>query len=340
MAIRIGINGFGRIGRLAYRASFQREGIEIVAINAPDKTPEQLAYIFKYDSVHRQFQGGISYTDDALIVNGRKTLLLGSRNAAELPWRELGVEYVLECTGKYLTREKAQLHLDAGAEVVILSAPPKDDIPIYVMGVNHKTYTPDQCIISNASCTTNCLAPIAKVINDNWGIDEGLMTTIHAATASQELADSFSGRSWRMGRSAVDNIIPTTTGAAKAVGEVIPSLKGRLTGMAFRVPVSDVSVVDLTCSLKKTARFRDICAAMKAASEGELKGILGYVNEEVVSSDFKTDSHTSIFDEKASIEIRNHFIKIIAWYDNEWAYSNKMLDLAAHTDRVRRGQTV
>lgn len=335
MAIRIGINGFGRIGRLSYRASFERDDIEVVAINAPDKTAEQLAYIFKYDSVHRRFEGDISYTDDTLIVNGKKTTLLNNRNAAELPWGELGVDYVLECTGKHLTREKAQMHLDAGAKVVILSAPPKDNIPIYVMGVNHNTYTADQNIISNASCTTNCLAPIAKVINDNWGIDEGLMTTIHAATASQELADSFSKRSWRMGRSAVDNIIPTTTGAAKAVGEVIPSLKGRLTGMAFRVPVSDVSVVDLTCSLKKPAKYREIRAAMKAAAEGELKGILGYIDEEVVSSDFKTDSHTSIFDEKASIEIRDHFIKIIAWYDNEWAYSNKMLDLASHVYRVR-----
>ncbi len=338
MAISIGINGFGRIGRLAYRASFERDDINVVAINAPDKTPEQLAYIFRYDSVHGRFNGTVEYTENSLIVNGKETKLLDSRDATKLNWGELGADYILECTGKHLTREKAQAHIDAGAKVVIMSAPPKDDTPIFVMGVNHNTYKPEQTIISNASCTTNCLAPIAKVLNDNWGIDEGLMTTIHAATASQELADSFSKRNWRLGRSAVDNIIPTSTGAAKAVGEVIPDLKGRLTGMAFRVPVSDVSVVDLTCTLKKKAKYREIRAAMKAASEGELKGILGYVDEEVVSCDFKTNSHTAIFDEKASIEIRDHFIKIIAWYDNEWAYSNKMLDLALHAKKVREGE--
>ena len=338
MSIKVGISGFGRIGRLAFRAGVERGDIDFVAINAPDKTPEQLAYIFKYDSVHGKFRGEVTYDDNALIVNGKRVQLLNSRDPKNLPWGELGVDYVMECTGKFLTREKAQAHLDAGAKVVIMSGPSKDDTPMFVMGVNHMNYTADIDMVSNASCTTNCLAPMAKVINDNWGIVEGLMTTVHAATASENTVDGFSKKNWRLGRTAFDNIIPTTTGAAKAVGKVIPSLKGKLTGMALRVPLMDVSVVDLTVRLEKPASYEEICAAMKKASEGEYKGIIGYVEEDVVSSDFRTDARTSIFDANAGIALNDNFVKLIAWYDNEWGYSNKMLDLAKHIDSVRNGK--
>ena len=338
MSIRIGISGFGRIGRLAFRAGVERGDVEFVAINAPDKTPEQLAYILKHDTVHGPFRGTVEYDEQSLTVNGKRVALLNSRDPAKLPWGELGADYVFECTGKFLTREKAQPHLDAGAKVVIFSGPAKDDTPMFVMGVNNEKYTADLDMVSNASCTTNCLAPLAKVVNDNWGIAEGLMTTIHAATASQNVVDGFSAKNWRLGRAALDNIIPTTTGAAKAVGKVIPELKGKLTGMALRIPTADVSVVDLTVKLEKPAKYEDICAAMKAASEGSMAGIVEYVDEDVVSSDFRTDANTCIFDAKAGIMLNDTFVKLVAWYDNEWGYSNKMLDLTKYIDGVRNAK--
>lgn len=334
--IKVAINGFGRIGRLAFRAGIVADDIEIVAINAPDKTPAQLAYTVKYDSVHGRFQGTVEYDDNSITVNGKRVAVVGNRNPAELPWGEMGVEYVLECTGAFLTTEKAQAHLDAGAQVVVLSGPSKDDTPMFVCGVNLDKYTPDIKVVSNASCTTNCLAPLAKVINDNFGIVEGLMTTVHADTATQEVVDGFSKKNWRLGRGVHGNIIPTSTGAAKAVGKVIPELNGKLTGMSMRVPTPDVSVVDLTVRLEKAATMDDIKAAMKAASEGPMKGILEYVDDEVVSSDFRTDAHTSIFDAQAGISLNEHFVKLVAWYDNEWGFSNKMLDLTRHIDSVRK----
>ena len=335
MSIRIGINGFGRIGRLVFRAGIVRDDIEIVAVNAPDKKPEQLAYVVKYDTVHGRFNGSVDVVDGNLVVNGKTVKLLDSRDPAQLPWGELGVDYVLECTGKFLTKEAAQPHLDAGAKVVVLSGPSKDDTPMFVCGVNLDKYDPSMTVVSNASCTTNCLAPLAKVINDNFGIIEGLMTTVHAGTASQQVVDAFSKKNWRLSRSCFDNIIPTTTGAAKAVGKVIPELKGKLTGMAMRVPSADVSIVDLTCRLEKGATMDEICAAVKAAAEGPMAGVMEYVDEEVVSSDFRTDPHTSIFDAKAGISLNPNFVKLVAWYDNEWGFSNKMLDLTAHIDSVR-----
>ena len=334
--IKVAINGFGRIGRLAFRAGIVADDIEIVAINAPDKTPAQLAYTVKYDSVHGRFQGTVEYDDNSITVNGKRVAVVGNRNPAELPWGELGVEYVLECTGAFLTTEKAQAHLDAGAQVVVLSGPSKDDTPMFVCGVNLDKYTPDIKVVSNASCTTNCLAPLAKVINDNFGIVEGLMTTVHASTATQSVVDGFSKKNWRLGRSIYNNIIPTSTGAAKAVGKVIPELKGKLTGTSMRIPSGDVSIVDLTVRLEKAASYDEICAAMKAASEGSMKGVLEYVDEEVVSSDFKTDAHTSIFDAKAGLALNDNFVKLMAWYDNEWGFSNKMLDLTRHMDKVRK----
>ena len=339
MSIKAGINGFGRIGRLAFRAGILSGDIDFVAINAPDKTPDQLAYVFKYDTVHGRFPGTVEYDENHLIVNGKKVLLLNSRDPKTLGWGELGADYVLECTGKFLTKEAAQPHLDAGAKVVILSAPSKDDTPMFVCGVNLEKYTPDMTVISNASCTTNCLAPMAKVIHDCFGIEEGLMTTVHAATASEETVDGFSKKNWRLGRAAFDNIIPTSTGAAKAVGKVIPELKGKLTGMAMRIPTADISVVDLTARLKKPATYEEICKAMKDASEGAFKGIIGYTDEEVVSSDFRTDARTCIFDAKAGIALNDTFVKLIAWYDNEWGYSNKMLDLLRYVHGVRSGET-
>ena len=331
--IKIGINGFGRIGRLVFRAAICADDIEVVAVNAPDKTPEQLAYTVKYDSVHGRFNGTVDYEggeNPALIVNGKRVALLNNRDAKLLPWGELGVEYVLECTGAFLTKEKAQDHLDAGAQVVVLSGQSKDDTPMFVCGVNLDAYTPDIKIVSNASCTTNCLAPLAKIINDNFGIVEGLMTTVHADTATQQVVDGFSKKNWRLSRGVHGNIIPTSTGAAKAVGKVIPSLNGKLTGMSMRVPTLDVSVVDLTVNLEKGATYDEICDAMKKASEGELKGILGYTDEAVVSSDFLGDPRTSIFDAKAGIALTDTFVKVVSWYDNEVGYSNKVLDLIEH----------
>ena len=334
MSIRIGINGFGRIGRLVFRAGIVRDDVEIVAVNAPDKTPEQLAYATKYDSVHGRFNGTVEVVDGNLVVNGKNVKLLNSRDPSQLPWGELGVDYVLECTGKFLTKEAAQPHLDAGAKVVVLSGPSKDDTPMFVCGVNLDKYDPSMTVVSNASCTTNCLAPLAKVINDKFGIIEGLMTTVHAGTATQNVVDAFSKKNWRLSRSCFENIIPSTTGAAKAVGKVIPELNGKLTGMSMRVPTLDVSVVDLTVKLAKPATYEDICKAMKDASEGELKGVLGYTDEEVVSSDFLGDSRTSIFDKKAGIALTDTFVKVVSWYDNECGYSNKMVELIRHMSAV------
>jgi glyceraldehyde 3-phosphate dehydrogenase len=334
--IKVAINGFGRIGRLAFRAGIVADDIEIVAINAPDKTPAQLAYTVKYDSVHGRFQGTVEHDDNSITVNGKRVAVVGNRNPAELPWGEMGVEYVLECTGAFLTTEKAQAHLNAGAQVVVLSGPSKDDTPMFVCGVNLDKYTPDIKVVSNASCTTNCLAPLAKVINDNFGIVEGLMTTVHADTATQEVVDGFSKKNWRLGRGVHGNIIPTSTGAAKAVGKVIPELKGKLTGTSMRIPSADVSIVDLTCRLEKGATYDEICAAVKAASEGAMKGVIEYCEDEVVSSDFITDPHTSIFDAKAGLALNDNFVKLMAWYDNEWGFSCKMLDLTRHIDKVRK----
>ncbi len=335
MSIKIGINGFGRIGRLVFRAGIVRDDIEIVAVNAPDKTPEQLAYVTKFDSVHGRFNGTVEVVDGNLVVNGKNVKLLSSRDPSTLPWGELGVDYVLECTGKFLTKESAQPHLDAGAKVVVLSGPSKDDTPMFVCGVNLDKYDPSMTVVSNASCTTNCLAPLAKVINDKFGIVEGLMTTVHAGTATQNVVDAFSKKNWRLSRSCFENIIPSTTGAAKAVGKVIPELKGKLTGMSMRIPSADVSIVDLTCRLEKGASYDEICAAVKEAAEGPMAGVMAYTDEEVVSSDFRTDPHTSIFDAKAGIGLNPNFVKLVAWYDNEWGFSNKMLDLTAHIDSVR-----
>ena len=335
--IKVGINGFGRIGSLAFRSAIKSDDIEVVAINAPGKTAGQLAYAVKYDTVHGKFNGTVAYDDEAktLTVDGKTAKVLDSRDPSLLPWGELGVEYVLECTGKFLTKEAAQPHIDAGAKVVVMSGPAKDDTPMFVCGVNLDKYTPDMQFVSNASCTTNCLAPLAKVINDNFGIVEGLMTTVHAGTASQQVVDAFSKKNWRLSRSCFDNIIPTTTGAAKAVGKVIPELQGKLTGMAMRVPSADVSIVDLTCRLEKGATMDEICAAVKAAAEGPMAGVIEYVDDEVVSSDFRTDAHTSIFDAKAGISLNPNFVKLVAWYDNEWGFSNKMIELTKHIASVR-----
>ena len=335
MSIKVGINGFGRIGRLVFRAGIVRDDIEIVAVNAPDKTPEQLAYVTKFDSVHGRFNGSVEVVDGNLVVNGKTVKVLGSRDPSQLPWGELGVDYVLECTGKFLTKESAQPHLDAGAKVVVLSGPSKDDTPMFVCGVNLDKYDTSMTVVSNASCTTNCLAPLAKVINDKFGIIEGLMTTVHAGTATQNVVDAFSKKNWRLSRSCFENIIPSTTGAAKAVGKVIPELKGKLTGMSMRIPSADVSIVDLTCRLEKGASYDEICAAVKEAAEGSMAGVLAYTDEEVVSSDFRTDPHTSIFDAKAGIGLNPNVVKLVAWYDNEWGFSNKMLDLTAYIDSVR-----
>ena len=336
--IKVGINGFGRIGSLAFRAAVKSDDIEVVGINAPGKTAGQLAYAVKFDTVHGRFDADVSFNDEEklLIVDGKSFPILDSRDPSELPWGELGAEYVLECTGKFLTKADAQPHIDAGAKVVVMSGPAKDDTPMFVCGVNLDKYTPDMQFVSNASCTTNCLAPLAKVLNDNFGIVEGLMTTVHASTATQSVVDGFSKKNWRLGRSVYNNIIPTSTGAAKAVGKVIPELKGKLTGTSMRIPAGDVSIVDLTVRLEKGASYDEICAAVKAASEGPMKGILEYVDEEVVSSDFRTDAHTSIFDAKAGLSLNDNFVKLMAWYDNEWGFSNKMLDLTRHIDSVRK----
>ncbi len=334
--IKIGINGFGRIGRLVFRAAAaQPEKFEIVAINDPFIDPEYMAYMAKYDTAHGKFDGELSARDGKLVVNGHEVIVHGFKNPEEIPWGEDGVEYVIEATGVFKGVEDCQAHLKAGARKVVITAPSKD-APMFVMGVNNKTYSSDMTVVSNASCTTNCLAPLAKVINDNFGIIEGLMTTVHASTATQSVVDGFSKKNWRLGRSVYNNIIPTSTGAAKAVGKVIPELKGKLTGTSMRIPAGDVSIVDLTVRLEKGASYDEICAAVKAASEGPMKGILEYVDEEVVSSDFRTDAHTSIFDAKAGLALNDNFVKLMAWYDNEWGFSNKMLDLTRHIDSVRK----
>jgi glyceraldehyde 3-phosphate dehydrogenase len=332
--IKVGINGFGRIGRLAFRAAVQRNDIEIVGINDLIDV-EYMAYMLKYDTVHGGFKGTVEVKNGHLVVNGKTIRVTAEKDPANLKWGEVGAEYVIESTGLFLSRDKAEAHLKAGAKRVILSAPSKDETPMFVYGVNHKSYKKEMDMISNASCTTNCLAPVTKVLNDNFGIVEGLMTTVHATTATQKTVDGPSAKDWRGGRAAAGNIIPSSTGAAKAVTKVIPELKGKLTGMAFRVPTLNVSVVDLTCRLEKGTDYDGIKAAMKKASENELKGVLGYTEDEVVSSDFIGDSRTSIFDAKAGIMLNANFVKIVAWYDNEWGYSCKLLDMIAYMNTVK-----
>ncbi|WP_226390984.1 type I glyceraldehyde-3-phosphate dehydrogenase [Penaeicola halotolerans] len=327
--VKVGINGFGRIGRLVFRAAQERSDIQIVAINDLIDV-DYMAYMLKYDSTHGQFKGEVSVENGFLVVNGNKIRVTAEKNPANLKWGEVGADYVVESTGLFLTKESAQGHIDAGAKKVVMSAPSKDDTPMFVMGVNENTYTPDMQFVSNASCTTNCLAPLAKVIHDNWGIEEGLMTTVHATTATQKTVDGPSAKDWRGGRGAGQNIIPSSTGAAKAVGKVIPSLNGKLTGMSFRVPTPNVSVVDLTVRLSKPATYQEICAKMKEAANGELKGILGYTEDAVVSNDFIGDARTSIFDAEAGIQLSDRFVKLVAWYDNEWGYSNKVVDLISY----------
>ena len=333
MTVKIGINGFGRIGNLAFQAALKKKEVEVVAINDPFITADYMAYMVKYDTVHGRFEGEVSAKENTLIVNGKEIKVYNVMDPANIPWGENGVEYVLECSGVFTTTEKAQAHLKAGAKKVVISAPSKD-APMFVMGVNHTTYDPSMNIVSNASCTTNCLAPLAKVIHDKFGIVEGLMTTVHATTATQKTVDGASKKDWRGGRAAAANIIPSSTGAAKAVGKVIPELNGKLTGMSFRVPTVDVSVVDLTCNLAKKTTYEEICQAMKEASENEMKGIIEYVDEDVVSSDFINDEHTSIFDSKAGIQLTDTFVKLVAWYDNEWGYSHKLVDLAIYMASV------
>ena len=335
MATKVGINGFGRIGRFVFRAAQTRSDIEIVGIN--DLCPvDYLAYMLKYDTMHGQFDGTIEadVENSKLIVNGKAIRVTAERNPADLKWDEIGAEYVVESTGLFLSKDKAQAHLEAGAKYVVMSAPSKDDTPMFVCGVNFDKYVKGTQFVSNASCTTNCLAPIAKVLNDKWGITEGLMTTVHSTTATQKTVDGPSLKDWRGGRAAAGNIIPSSTGAAKAVGKVIPELNGKLTGMAFRVPTLDVSVVDLTVNLAKPATYAEICAAMKEASETYLNGVLGYTEEEVVSADFLGDTRTSIFDAKAGIALTDTFVKVVSWYDNEIGYSNKVLELIAHMAKV------
>jgi len=329
MAIKIGINGFGRIGRLVFRATLAHPDVDVVGINDLI-TPDYMAYMLKYDTMQGKFDGTVDYTDHSIIVNGREIAVFSERDKENLPWGEIGAEYIVESTGLFLTKELAKGHLTAGAKKVIMSAPAKDDTPMFVMGVNQDKYTSDMDFVSNASCTTNCLAPIAKVLHDNFGIKEGLMTTVHSTTATQKTVDGVSAKDWRGGRAASGNIIPSTTGAAKAVGKVIPELNGKLTGISMRVPTLDVSVVDLTAVLDKPATKEAICEAMKKASEGELKGILGYTDEAVVSSDFLGDARTSIFDAEAGVYLNEHFVKVISWYDNEWGYSNKVVELIRH----------
>ncbi len=324
--VKIGINGFGRIGRLVFRVAAEKENIEVVGINDLLDV-DYIAYMLKYDSTHGRFKGTVEVKDGKLIVNGSEIRVTSERNPADLKWGAIGVDYVVESTGLFLTKESAKGHIEAGAKKVIMSAPSKDDTPMFVMGVNEDKYTSDMQFVSNASCTTNCLAPIAKVLNDSFGIESGLMTTVHATTATQKTVDGPSMKDWRGGRGAGQNIIPSSTGAAKAVGKVIPELNGKLTGMAFRVPTPDVSCVDLTVNLKKGATYEEICAAMKAASEGPMKGILGYTEDAVVSNDFISDPRTSIFDAGAGIQLTPTFVKVVSWYDNEWGYSTKVVEL-------------
>jgi glyceraldehyde 3-phosphate dehydrogenase len=327
--VKIGINGFGRIGRLACRIISAREDVEIVAINDLLET-DYMAYLLKYDSTHGKFEGTVEVKDDHLYINGKRIETSAEKDPSNIPWKAANVDVVLECTGLFLTQESANCHLLAGARKVVLSAPAKDDTPTFVMGVNHLTMRADQNIVSNASCTTNCLAPIVKVLDEDFGIIEGLMSTVHAVTATQKSVDGPSNKDWRGGRSAYQNIIPSSTGAAKAVALVLPQMKGKLTGMAFRVPTPDVSVIDLTVRLEKKASYADICEAMKRAASGELKGILEYTDEDAVSQDFVGNPHTAIFDAKAGIALNDQFVKVVAWYDNEWGYANKLVDLAKH----------
>ena len=331
--IKVGINGFGRIGSLVFGALLERENVEVVGINDLIDA-NYMAYMIKYDSVHGRFKGDVKVEGNNLVVNGKTIRVTSERDPNNLKWDEIGAEYIVESTGLFLSKDTAQAHINAGAKKVILSAPSKDDTPMYVMGVNHKELTPDVKILSNASCTTNCLAPLAKVVHDNFGILEGLMTTVHATTATQRTVDGPSAKDWRGGRSALLNIIPSSTGAAKAVGKVIPSLNGKLTGMSFRVPNADVSVVDLTVRLEKPTTYDEICAVMKAASEGELKGILGYTEDLVVSQDFVGDKRTSIFDKDAGIMLNPTFVKLVSWYDNEMGYSNKLADMLIHSASI------
>ena len=334
MKTQIGINGFGRIGRLVFRAALKRDDVEVTALNDPFMTPDYMAYMLKYDTTHGKFDGTVDFDDNHLIVNGQKITVFFEKEVGNIPWGKVGAEYICECTGQHLTAEKCQGHIDAGAKHVVMGAPSKDDTPMFVMGVNNSKYTSDMKFVSNASCTTNCLAPIAKVLHENFGIKEGLMTTVHSVTPTQKILDGASLKDWRGGRAACGNIIPSSTGAAKAVGKVIPELNGKLTGMSMRVPTLDVSVVDLTVNLEKPATYEDICKAMKAASEGELKGVLGYTEDPVVSSDFLGDPRTSVFDAKAGIALTDSFVKVVSWYDNECGYSNKMVDLIRYMASV------
>ncbi len=334
--VKVGINGFGRIGRLLLRASIKNNtNIEIVGVNDPFLTPEYAAYMVKYDSIHGHFDGTVEATSDAIIVNGKKIMFYSEREPELIPWKACGAEYVAEATGKFTDLEGASKHLTAGAKKVVITAPGKNGVPVFVMGVNENDYKPNMNVVSNASCTTNCLAPLAKVINDNFGIEEGLMTTVHSTTATQLTVDGSSKKDWRGGRAASGNIIPSSTGAAKMVGEVIPSLKGKLTGMSFRVPTLDVSVVDLTCRLKKSCTYEDIKAVMKKASMTTLKNIVGYTEEPVVSTDFIGEVCTSVFDASAGIMLNPNFVKLVAWYDNEWGYSCKVLDLIEHMSKTK-----
>ncbi len=333
MEVKLGINGFGRIGRLVMRASLEREDVEVLAINDPFIDVEYMKYMLTYDTIHGKLNAKVEVVDGNLVVNGKTVKVYNCKEPSEIPWKEAVVEYVVESSGVFTTTEKASAHFAGGAKKVIISAPSKD-APMFVMGVNQDKYTKDMNVVSNASCTTNCLAPLAKVINDNFGIKDGLMTTVHSVTATQKTVDGPSKKDWRGGRAATYNIIPSSTGAAKAVGKVIPSLNGKLTGMSFRVPTLDVSVVDLTCNLEKPATYEEIVEAVKKACDGELKGIMTWTDEDVVSSDFIHDSHTSIFDVKAGIQLTDTFVKLVSWYDNEWGYSNKVLDLAQHMAQV------
>ena len=333
MSVKVGINGFGRIGKLVLQAALEKEGeIEVVAINDPSVAADYMAYMIKFDTVHGRFKREVKAENNKLVVNGKTINVFNELDPHNIPWGAEWVEYVLDCSGVFTTLEKAQAHLDSGAKKVLISAPSKD-APMFVMGVNNDKYDPSMSIISNASCTTNCLAPLAKVIHDNFGIKEGLMTTVHSTTATQKTVDGASKKDWRGGRAASANIIPSSTGAAKAVGKVIPELDGKLTGMAFRVPTVNVSVVDLTCNLEKSATYEEICEVVKKASENEFKGIIEYTDEDVVSSDFIHDSHTCIFDSKAGIQLTDKFVKLVAWYDNEWGYSNKLVDLAIYISK-------
>ena len=333
MSIKVGINGFGRIGRLVLRAALNYQNIEVTGINDPFIDLEYMKYMLVYDTIHGKFDGDVAVKDGKLVVNGNAISVFAEKDPAAINWASCGAEYIVESTGVFTTVDKASAHFKGGAKKVVISAP-SNDAPMFVMGVNQDKYTKDMKVISNASCTTNCLAPLAKVIHDNFGIVEGLMTTVHSTTATQKTVDGPSSKDWRGGRAAAGNIIPSSTGAAKAVGKVIPSLNGKLTGMAFRIPTLDVSVVDLTARIEKAATYDEIKAAVKKAAEGELKGILDYTEDDVVSSDFITDAHTSIFDAKAGISLNDHFVKLISWYDNEWGYSNKVVDLIEHIAEV------